>query len=120
MSVDQMAAASGAGKPAIHRRRKNKADLATAALRRLQISEPPAVREESTLGQLCREVENFRKSLLRPCGMALVGTVLAEEARTPELLRLLRERLVVPRRSVLKGILKQAQARGELRAGVDV
>ncbi len=119
MSVDQVAAASGVGKPAIYRRWKNKADLATAALRKLQISEP-AVRDESTLGQLCGVVENFRKSLLRPFGMALVGTVLAEEPHTPELLALFRERLVVPRRGTLRAILKRAQSRGELRKDVDI
>lgn len=114
MSVDQVAAASDVGKPAIYRRWKGKADFVTAALRQLQVAEPQ-VRDQSTLGQLQGIVENFRKSLLRPSGMALVGTVLAEEAHTPELLQLFRQRLVVPRRTALRSILSQAKARGELR-----
>jgi AcrR family transcriptional regulator len=119
MSVEQVAATSGIGKPAIYRRWKGKADLATAALRRLQISEPE-VRARSTVEELQGVLENFRKSLLRPYGMALVGTVLAEEAHTPELLRLFRERLVAPRRNTLRAILKAAGTRGELRDGVAV
>ena len=47
--------------------------------------------------------------------MALVGTVLAEELHTPELLRLFRARLVVPRRRILRHILLRAKAAGELR-----
>ena len=115
MSIDQVALEANVGKPAIYRRWKGKADLATAALRRLQLSEP-AVLDPSTLGQLRGVIENFRRSLLRPYGMALVGTVLAEEPHTPDLLRLFRERLVVPRRRALREILTRARARGELRA----
>ena len=47
--------------------------------------------------------------------MALVGTVLAEEWHTPELLELFRERLVVPRRRALREILAGARGRGEFR-----
>jgi AcrR family transcriptional regulator len=119
LSMDQVAAAAGVSKPAIYRRWKGKVDLATAALRKLQISEPE-VRDKSTPGQLRGVIENFRKSLLRPHGMALVGTVLAEEAHTPGLLRLFRERLVVPRRSALRTILRRAKAQGELRAGAAI
>ena len=52
--------------------------------------------------------------------MALIGTVLAEEAHTPELLALFRERLVVPRRQMLRAILDRAKRRGELRRGANL
>ena len=52
--------------------------------------------------------------------MSLIGTVLAEEAHTPELLAMFRERLVANRRAQLLGILRQAQRGGELRAGVSL
>jgi AcrR family transcriptional regulator len=119
MSIDQVALSSGVGKPAIYRRWAGKADLATAALRRLQISEP-AVNAEATKDQLHQVLENFRRNLLRPFGMALVGTVLAEEPHTPELLRFFRERLVAPRRTTLRAILTAADARGELRPGAAI
>jgi AcrR family transcriptional regulator len=119
MSIDQIAAAAGVGKPAIYRRWKRKADLAAAALLQRQISEPE-IPDQSTPGRLCGVTENLRRSLLRPHGMALMGTVLAEEAHTPELLRLFREGVVSPRRRMLRRILSEAKARGELRANAAI
>jgi hypothetical protein len=52
--------------------------------------------------------------------MSLLGTVLAEEHETPELLTAFREYLVVPRRRALTAILDAAQGRGELRAGANI
>ena len=49
----------------------------------------------------------------------MIGTCLAEEAHTPELLQLLRERTVLPRRELLREVLAAAAGRGELREGVD-
>lgn len=119
MSLDAVAAEARVSKPTMYRRWVSKADMATAALRTIQLSEPP-VDTGSTVGDLAGTLRNFSRSLLRPNGMALIGTVLAEEAHTPELLRLFRERIVAPRRAMLKTILERAAQRGELRLGVDV
>jgi hypothetical protein len=64
----------------------------------------------------------LRAGLERPYGMATLGTVLAEEHETPELLALFRERLVAPRRRELRTVLAAARDRGELRpeANLDV
>jgi AcrR family transcriptional regulator len=118
MSVDNVAAEAGVSKPTIYRRWPGKAELATAAVRTIQIAEP-AVNTGSTEGDLRAALENMQRSLLRPNGMSLIGTVLAEEAHTPELLALFRERLVGPRRRQLKEILERAKARRELRRSVD-
>ncbi len=119
MSLDAIAAAAGASKPTMYRRWSSKADLATAALRTIQLSEPP-VQTGSTLGDLTGTLENFCRSLMRPNGMALIGTVLAEESHTPELLGLFRERLVNPRRAMLRAILERAEKRKELRPRVNL
>ncbi len=119
MSLDAVAAESGSSKPTIYRRWSSKADLATAALNTIQLSEPP-VDTGSTVGDLTRTLENFSLSLLRPNGMSLIGTVLAEEAHTPELLALFRARLVATRRSMLQAILLRAQKRKELRRSVNL
>ena len=119
MSVDNIALSAGVSKPTIYRRWPGKADLATAALRTLQLSEP-AVDTGSTTGDLIATLENFSRSLLRPNGLSLIGTVLAEEAHTPELLALFRERLVVPRRRMLRDILEHAKRNGELRRGANL
>jgi AcrR family transcriptional regulator len=119
MSIDSIAAEAGVSKPTIYRRWANKADLAMGAVRSLQLSEP-AVDTGSAQGDLRGILTNFRTNLLRPYGMALVGTVLAEEEHTPELLRLFRERLVAPRRKALALVLQGAERRGELRPGVSI
>jgi hypothetical protein len=62
----------------------------------------------------------LRAGLERPHGMATVGTVLAEERDTPELLALFRERLVRPRRRELRAVLEAARDRGELRPDADL
>lgn len=118
MSLDSIAEKAGASKPTIYRRWANKADLATAAISTVRLNEPP-IDTGSTEGDLTGILENFRKSLLRPNGMALIGTVLVEEGHTPELLDLFRERVVKPRREMLRQVLEQARERGELRANAD-
>jgi hypothetical protein len=50
----------------------------------------------------------------------MLGTVLAEENDTPELLALFRERLVAPRRRELRALLEAARDRGELRPGANL
>lgn len=119
MSLDAVAAEAGVSKPTIYRRWSSKADLATAALRTIQTSEP-VVATGSTVGDLTATLQNFSRSLLRPNGMSLIGTVLAEEAHTPELLTLFRERLVANRRNQLHEILRRAQRNKELRPGVSL
>lgn len=119
MSLDAVAAEAGVSKPTIYRRWSSKADLATAALRTMQTSEP-VVATGSTVGDLTATLQNFSRSLLRPNGMSLIGTVLAEEVHTPELLALFRERLVANRRNQIHEILRRAQRNRELRPGVSL
>jgi hypothetical protein len=52
--------------------------------------------------------------------MSLIGTVLAEEGHTPELLALFRERIVAPRRQMIKSILLRAKQNKELRPSVNL
>jgi AcrR family transcriptional regulator len=118
MTVDDVALRAGVSKPTIYRRWANKADLATAAVRTLQLSEP-RVRTGSAKGDLIAILRNFRRNLLRPNGLSLIGTVLAEEHHTPELLRLFRKRIVAPRRRMLRDVLTRAAAEGSIRKRVD-
>lgn len=119
MSLDGVAADAGVSKPTIYRRWTSKADLATAALRTLQIAEPP-IDTGCTKDDLIGILQNFRRSLLRPNGMSLIGMVLAEENHTPDLLAFFRERIVAPRRHMLRIVLERAKQRHELRRGVDI
>ena len=119
MSIEAIASEAGVSKPTIYRRWADKADLATAALMLLRVAEP-ALTKGSSKGQLKSALHNFRKSLLRPYGFSLIGTVLAEEEHTPTLIALFRKRIVDPRRQILTSILTNAKETGEIRAGADL
>jgi AcrR family transcriptional regulator len=119
MTIDAIASAAGVSKPTIYRRWTGKADIATAALEQFRISEPP-VDADSHVGKVKGILRNFRRSLLRANGMALVGTVLAEEGHEPDLLALFRQRVVKPRRAMIAAELEQARKAGELRPRADV
>ena len=119
MSMDAVAAEAGVTKPTIYRRWPTKIELAMAALVAYCDASRPAVVGD-TRADLVAEMEHFRHAIARPYGMSLLGTVLAEEHETPELLAAFREYLVAPRRRALRAILDAAAARSELREGADI
>lgn len=119
MSMDQVAQAAQVTKPTIYRRYPGKMQLALAAIVAYCAEEPPAY-DGDTRGDLVAQLENFRRGLDRPNGMAMLGTVLAEEHETPELLASFRQHLVAPRRAAVGALLERARERGELRPDADL
>ena len=121
MSVDGVAARAGVSKPTVYLRHPTKADLATAAIASMRVDPRPAPTGD-VRADLLAHLRLLRAGLERPFGLATLGTVLAEEHETPELLALFRERLVAPRRRELRAVLEAASERGELRpaANLDV
>jgi len=119
MSVDAVAAEAGVSKPTVYLRYPSKAALATAALAHLREQAAPAETGD-THADLVAQLRHFREGIERPYGMTMLGTVLAEEHHTPELLEQFRAHVVQPRRRMLRSVLEHAQARGELRADVDL
>ncbi|MFE0511340.1 TetR/AcrR family transcriptional regulator [Streptomyces sp. NPDC058964] len=119
MSLSQVAAAAQVSKSTIHLRWKTKADLLTAALAALRMADAPPASGD-TRADLVAILKDFAATVERVRGMALIGTCLAEEAHTPELLALLRERTVLPRRTLLREALEQARDREEIREDADL
>jgi AcrR family transcriptional regulator len=119
MTVDAVAARAGVSKPTIYLRHPTKADLATAAIASMRVQPRPAPTDDLR-ADLIAHLRLLRAGLERPNGMTMLGTVLAEENETPELLALFRERLVAPRRQELRAVLQAARDRGELRHGADL
>lgn len=108
MSLAQIARDAGVTKPTIYRRWACKADLATAALMTIQAAEAPA--STGTLrSDLVVLVQNFQESLLRPQGMAMIGMLLSEEARMPDLIRHFRERITTNRRRMFREAFQRAR-----------
>lgn len=119
MSMDAVAVEAGVTRPTIYRRWPSKIELAMAALvAYCDSSRPPVTGETRT--DLIAEMEHFRHAILRPYGMSLLGTVLAEEHTTPELLAAFRQSLVTPRRRALTALLAAAHSRGELAPDADI
>jgi len=119
MTVDAVAARAGVSKPTIYLRHPTKADLATAAIASMRVQPRPAPTDDLR-ADLVAHLRLLRAGLERPNGMTMLGTVLAEENETPELLALFRQRLVTPRRRELRAVLQAARDRGELRPDVDL
>jgi AcrR family transcriptional regulator len=119
MSIDAVAARAGVSKPTVYLRHSTKADLATAAIASMRAASRPAPTGD-VRADLIAHLRLLRAGLERPFGMATLGTVLAEEHETPELLALFRERLVAPRRRELHAVLASALERGELRADANL
>lgn len=122
MSLDEVAAAANVSKPTIYRRYAGKVELASAALAALAVSRDqtaPPMTGDLRL-DLIAQLGHFRRGVSRPHGVALVGTVLAEEHETPELIAMYREHVVAPRRRMIREVLQRALDRGILHAGADL
>jgi AcrR family transcriptional regulator len=111
MSMDAVAQAAGVSRSAIYRRYpRGKAELATTALADLRERSHPAPTDDPRADAL-RELRRLRRGIERPHGYALLGTVLAEEAHTPELASLFREHVVAPRRQRVATALRRLSLR---------
>jgi AcrR family transcriptional regulator len=118
MSMDGVAVAAGVGKPAIYRRHRNKAELVATAIRSiLPVLDVPDT--GSTLEDLRALASQGRLLTQGPVG-ALIGTVLAEHERQPDLMEAFRERIANPRRELVKMILRRGMDRGDVRSGLDL
>ena len=118
MSLESVAAAAGTSVPSVRRRFGSKAALAQAVIGSLRVAEIPAAAGPPRAHALAI-LENFHRNLLRKDAMAVVGTLLAEEHRHPELLQAFRTRLAGPRRALLRQALSDGIEAGELPPSTD-
>jgi AcrR family transcriptional regulator len=118
MSMDKVAAAAGVSKPTIYRRWPSKADLAAAAIAHTHRDWPE--HSGDPRANLVAELEDVRETYRHWNNMGMVGTLLAEEQRHPELIEAWRARIARPRRKRVRQILQRAVADGLVRAEVDL
>jgi AcrR family transcriptional regulator len=113
MSLASIAAAAGTTVPAVRRRYASKAELAAAViggLRSSPLPEPSGSPRDDAL----RVLADFGRQVRRPDTMAVVGTLLVEERRHPEMIGLFKSELVDSRRKLLRRALEAGVAAGEL------
>lgn len=118
MSLESVAAAAATSVPSVRRRFGSKATLAQAVIGSLRVAELPAMAGPPRARALAI-LENFHRNLLRRDAMAMVGTLLAEERRHPELLQIFRGRLAGPRRVLLRQAISDGIEAGELLPSAD-
>jgi AcrR family transcriptional regulator len=119
MSVDSVAEHAGVGKSTIYRRHASKEELVAAALVRLAAPEQ-LPDTGSTRRDLVEVLRQTQAQFQAGPGMQIVGAVLAEERDNPHLLKLLRRRVILPRRQALRRVLERGVERGEVRRQVDL
>jgi AcrR family transcriptional regulator len=114
MSLDDVATAAHTTRATIYLRYASKAALVTDAIMHAR-GESGLPQPGGNLRQdLVTQLRHFRASMDTPYSLAIIGSALAEEHATPELLTTLREHIVRSRREMLCTILHEAQTRNEL------
>ncbi|HUY44900.1 MAG TPA: TetR-like C-terminal domain-containing protein [Streptosporangiaceae bacterium] len=119
MSMEGVAAAAGTTAPSLRRRFRGKLELAVAGIDAMPAEPLPGATGQPRADALAI-LENLRANLVRRNGMAIFGTVLAEERRNPELLDHFRQRLEEPRRERLRQALARGAETGHLPVGLDL
>lgn len=119
MSLESAAAAAGTTVPSLRRRYGSKAELVGAVIGSLRVEEPPAS-APSARAHALMILENLHGNLRAMPAFAILGSLLAEEKRHPELLQLFRTRLVEPRRALLRAALAAGVADGQVADATDL
>jgi AcrR family transcriptional regulator len=116
MSVEAVAAEAGVGKPAVYRRFRDKTALVTAVIgAHLAPLEVPDLGD--TRAELLQAME-IGFPVEAESYLALIGGLMAEHERHPELIAAFRERVLLPRRAAVRRLLERGQARGDVREDV--
>jgi AcrR family transcriptional regulator len=117
MTIEAVAEAAGVGKPAIYRRFSDKAALVTDVIsRQLPVLDPPDLGDSRA--ELWRAVEQGLPAD-GPAYVGLIGGLIAEQDRHPELIDAFRQYVLLPRRAIVRSIIERGQARGDVRDDID-
>ena len=117
MTIEAVAEAAGVGKPAIYRRFSDKAALVADVIsRQLPVLEPPDLGDSRA--ELWRAVKQGLPAD-GPAYVGLIGGLIAEQDRNPELIEAFRQTILLPRRAIVRSIVERGQARGDIRGDLD-
>jgi AcrR family transcriptional regulator len=116
-TMEAVAAEAGVGKPAIYRRFRDKAELVADVIRR-QLPPMPAPDLGDTRAELWQA---FRYGMPPdgPSYVRLIGGLIAEQERHPELIEAFRTTILHPRRAVVMSLIERGQSRGDIAVALD-
>lgn len=119
MSMEGVAAAAGTTAPSLRRRFRDKLALAMAAISAMRTVPLPRATSDPRADALAI-LDNLRVHLATRIGMTIVGTLLAEERRNPELLDRFRQRIDEPAAERLRQALAEGVHAGQLQPDIDL
>ena len=118
LTIEAVASAAGVAKTTIYRRYPTKRELAIAALQvELPFPDPPTDLDAHSALRVV--VEAVLRGMVESGAIRILGSLLVEDAREPDLLATFRQRLLEPRRALVMELLRRGVERGELRPDVD-
>jgi AcrR family transcriptional regulator len=113
MTIEAIAREARVGKPAVYRRHRDKAAVVAAAITNAlpDMREPPPGPARDRLhalyvGSMPADAPDY---------LALIGGLMAEHRRHPEIIAAFREQFLLPRRDLVMRVIAQAQEAGEVR-----
>jgi AcrR family transcriptional regulator len=118
LSVEAVAAAAGVAKTTLYRRYPTKRDLVIAALESGTPFSGP-IDAPDTHAALAVFIRSAIAMMVDSGAIRILGSLLVEERREPELLDVFRKRLLEPRRAIVVDVLRQGIARGDVRPDAD-
>ena len=118
-SVEAVAQLAGVAKTTVYRRFPSREELVVAALERLNDDLPSAPREGSVRSQLIEVLDAIRRRTPDSVKGRILMHAVGEGAREPALAALVHDRVLAPRRQLIRVVIENGIASGELRADLD-
>ena len=119
-SIERVAAAAGVGKTTIYRRYPEKIELVAAALSSILSEAGPIPDSGNTKADVMEFLTLNLNVFVSGSVYPIIGTLLVEERRNPQLFEIFREKAIFPRRKQLQEILERGLQRGEIRPEVSL
>ena len=118
MAVEGVAAMAGVGKATIYRRWASKLDLVLAAVGELSVHPLPELTTGSTREDLIALLRHIIEALTSTIAGRILPGLVAETARSPELLGVLHD-FWISRRGLMLQVLRRGSAQGDLPDDID-
>jgi AcrR family transcriptional regulator len=118
-SVEEVAARAGVAKTTVYRRFPTRNDLIVGALLRLNDDLPAAPPPGPVRDRLVAVLDGIRRRTTESVRGRILMQVVSEGLRDPALADLVHQRVLAPRRQVLRDVIADGIASGELRDGID-